>query len=168
MRDFGIVDEATVAGVGLNAKLSDVHAAFGLLALPGVEQEIAGRRRVAQAYEAGLAGVPGLRTLGRAADPDWNCAYFPVRIDAARFGMNRDRVHAELRQMNVNARRYFMPLCSRIPPYDRLPSAQPARLPNAVRVADEVLCLPLFGDLDLATATVIAGALRTLHEKADA
>jgi dTDP-4-amino-4,6-dideoxygalactose transaminase len=147
LKNFGIAGEETVIGPGINGKMNEFQAAFGLLQLGEVAGEIANRRRVAAIYRDRLAGVDGLTLPPAPSDTEPNHAYFPVRIDAARFGLSRDELYTLLRRFNVIARKYFYPLCSKFPPYADLPSAREANLPEAEKTAREVLCLPVYGSL---------------------
>ena len=166
LKNFGIADEETVIGPGINGKMNEFQAAFGLLELDLVDQEIAGRRAVAEAYRRGLADIPGLRCLEDAPHVERTYPHFPVRVDAAAFGMSRDDLHRALRQFNVVARKYFHPLCSHYSCYASLPSANPDHLPAAERVAAEILCLPIYGDLAPQHAETIARIVAELHAAA--
>jgi len=138
-RNFGIASEDLVEGVGLNGKMSELHAAMGLRVLDMLDGEIVQRRRLGDAYARRLSHVDGLRIVAGLGP---SAQYLVLRID--RDGaVPRDAVHAALRARNVVSRRYFHPLCSVIPPYDRLPSARD--LPHAERAADECLALPFHG-----------------------
>lgn len=149
LRNFGIVNEEEVRGVGLNGKLSELHAAMGLALLDIVPEEIKARGRLSAHYRERLSAVKGLSFQRLAAETDYNHAYFPIEIDAQGFGLTRDVVHRALRAENVLARKYFFPLCSENESYRHLPSAHPDRLPNARRLASRILCLPLHGELTL-------------------
>jgi dTDP-4-amino-4,6-dideoxygalactose transaminase len=164
LRNFGIVDEETVAAPGINAKLSELHAALGLLQLDLARGEIAGRRAVAQTYERELNGLPGLRMVFRPPDVEHNYAYFPILIDEERFGIRRDDLYSWLRKFNVFPRKYFYPLCSEQPLYATLPSSDPATLPIATQAARRALCLPIYGGLGPSAAQRIARILWHLHE----
>lgn len=143
-RNFGIIGEDKVSGIGLNGKMSELHAAMGLLMLDRLDHEIDLRTVVAERYGQRLSGHPGLTVI---AGLDASKQYFVVRIDRDRFGESRDDLHARLRSYNVMSRRYFYPLCADIDDYAALPSSQD--LPAARRASDEVLALPFFGGLDL-------------------
>jgi dTDP-4-amino-4,6-dideoxygalactose transaminase len=147
LRNFGIVNEDEVRGVGTNGKMSELHAALGLALLGGLDGELDGRARAHAVYLERLAAVEGIGMQRLAPETTYNHAYFPIEIDAAAFGLTRDQVHAAMRAENIIARKYFWPLCSENDAYRHLPSARPERIPNAVRVASRVLCLPLFGEL---------------------
>ena len=147
LRNFGIVDEDEVRGVGLNGKMSELHAAMGLALLDLVDREIEARGRLAARYRARLCEVEGLAFQRVAPDTTPNYGYCTVEVDAERFGLSRDQVHLALRAENIITRRYFYPLCSENQSYRHLPSAHPDRLRNAHRLAARILCLPLYGEL---------------------
>jgi dTDP-4-amino-4,6-dideoxygalactose transaminase len=166
LRNFGIANEDEVHGVGLNGKLSELHAALGLAILDDMESEIEARGRAAARYDARLADLPGLARQRIAAETRRNHAYYTIEVDAERFGLSRDELHAALRAEGVVTRKYFWPLCSANPAYRGLPSAHPGRLPNAERVAARVLCLPLYGELPLADVDAISEAIASIHAAA--
>jgi dTDP-4-amino-4,6-dideoxygalactose transaminase len=147
LKNFGIVDEETVIGPGINGKMNEFQAAFGLLQLEMMEDEICRRRTLALLYREELKDIPGITLLDIPPDVEPNYAYFPILIDETKYGMSRDEVYTALKGFNVFTRKYFYPLCSHFPCYSSLPSANPANLPVAERVAKRVLCLPIYGTL---------------------
>jgi dTDP-4-amino-4,6-dideoxygalactose transaminase len=147
-KNFGIADEETVIGPGINGKLNELQAAFGLLQLEGLEAEIANRERLTAIYRERLRAVPGISFQERPPDVHLNYASFTLLVDPDRYGMTRDELWQALKLFNVVTRRYFHPLCSRYPVYSTLPSARPENLPVAERVAERILCLPLYGTLE--------------------
>ena len=162
MKNFGIVDQENIALSGLNMKLSEFHAAFGLVGFDGVAGEIERRAEIAQLYIDKLAQLPGVTivTRGEGFTPNWS--YFAIRIDEKPAGISRDALFEAMRNININCRKYFYPLMSSIPIYEHLPSARPDLLPVATRFADEVLCLPIYGDLGVGTAERIASLVHRL------
>jgi dTDP-4-amino-4,6-dideoxygalactose transaminase len=152
-RNFGIESEDHVEGVGLNGKMSELHAAMGLRVLGLLDDEIVRRRRLGDVYARRLAGIEGLRIVAGLGP---SAQYLVLRVD--RDGaVDRDALHAAMRERNVMSRRYFHPLCSVIAPYDRLPSAQ--GLPNAERAAAECLALPFHGGLSIDDVERICDAI---------
>ncbi len=147
LKNFGFADEVTVVAPGSNGKMDEFRSAYGLLQLKTVDLEIAKRQKVAQYYRETLKDVSGITMLYDIPGVRHNYAYFPIRIDAAKYGMTRDELYNKLKANNIMSRRYFYPLCSDFPTYRGLPSAKPANLPVATRVAQEILCLPMFADL---------------------
>jgi len=148
-----------VALNGINAKMSELHAAVGLAQLPGIAAAIAQRRAVAEAYEQHLAGLDHLHLpdFSQAAQP--NYAYFPVLVDDGA-PISRDDLLEQLRSHGIMARRYFHPLIPEFQYYCSNASADPAHYPEAVRVARQVLCLPIYPDLPLAEVERICALIR--------
>lgn len=164
LKNFGIAGEEEVIGPGINGKMDEFQAAFGLLHLRMVEGEIARRKAVATIYRDRLAGVPGLKLLRESADTDPNYGYFPVLVDADEYGMDRNELFRLLRRCNIVSRKYFYPLVSRASCYAALPSADPARLPVAERIASRVLCLPIYGTLESQTVHRICDVIQAGHQ----
>ncbi len=145
LKNFGFVDEVTVVAPGINGKMSEIMAAFGLLQLRGIDAALQKRRAVDSRYRSALADVRGISCLpvreGRA-----NYAYFPILVGAG-YPLSRDGLYEKLRDHNIFARRYFYPLISDFPMYRGMPSAAPANLPVAKAAAEQVICLPIHPDL---------------------
>jgi dTDP-4-amino-4,6-dideoxygalactose transaminase len=146
MKNFGFVDEVTVDEVGINGKLSEIAAAFGLMQLRHFETGLARRRGLDLAYREALRDVAGIRCLPPDRPESANHGYFPVFVEEA-FPMARDELYHELRQAGIHARRYFYPLVSAFPMYAGLPSAADENLPVATKAAARVICLPLYAEL---------------------
>ncbi|WP_313054978.1 DegT/DnrJ/EryC1/StrS family aminotransferase [Pseudomonas lopnurensis] len=157
LKNFGFVNETTVVAPGINGKMNEVSAAFGLLQLRYIEQALTRRRQIDLLYRQHLSGIPGLHCLPpRDVPARANCAYFPVLVEP-NFPIGRDDLYQLMRRHGIHVRRYFYPLISDFPMYRGLPSAAPANLPVARSIADKVLCLPIFPDLDdAAVANVCA------------
>lgn len=168
LRNFAIVDEETVDGIGINGKLSELHAALGVAMLDEVDDEIRARAALAARYRERLGGIAGLSFQRQAPETASNHAYFVALVDADGFGLSRDQLHAALKAENVVCRKYFFPLCSDNPAYRHLPSAAPERLPNAHRLAAGVLCFPLHGDLSADDVDAIADAVLAARDAAPA
>ena len=147
LKNFGFADETTVVAPGINAKLNEVQAAFGLLSLQIVDEAIGKRKKVAEIYRKGLADVPGIIFLRDLPDTQHNYAYFPILVNEREYGMSRDALYETMKQENIYGRRYFYPLISEFPTYRGLPSAQPENLPVATIVASQVICLPMHHEL---------------------
>ncbi|WP_081885031.1 DegT/DnrJ/EryC1/StrS family aminotransferase [Paraburkholderia kururiensis] len=147
LKNFGFVDETTVVAPGINGKMNEVQAAFGLLQLKHMERVSVARARIDARYREAFAGVCGLVMHEVPAHCTKNHAYFPVLV-TPEFPVSRDDLYAELRAHEVAARRYFYPLISEFPTYRGLPSAVPENLPVATRISREVLCLPIYPTLE--------------------
>lgn len=142
LKNFGFVDETTVVAPGINGKMGEVNAAFGLLQLKHIDQVLARRKEIDGIYRQQLAGEKGVRCLGDAGENVANYAYFPILVEPE-YPLSRDALYQKLRDHNIYARRYFYPLISDFPMYRDLPSAQRSNLPVAASAADKVLCLPI-------------------------
>jgi len=147
LKNFGFADETTVVAPGINAKMNEVQAAFGLLSLKIVDEAIERRKKLAEIYRKDLSGVTGISMLPEFPDIQHNYGYFPILVNEQEYGMSRDALYETMKRHNIYGRRYFYPLISDFPTYRGLPSAQPENLPVAARVASQVICLPLHHDL---------------------
>jgi dTDP-4-amino-4,6-dideoxy-D-glucose transaminase len=154
LKNFGFADEVTVTAPGINAKMSEFQAALGLLQMKHFPETISRRRAIAETYRSGLAGVAGIAMLPEVPEVETNYAYFPILV-GPEYPLTRDGLYARLREDNIYSRRYFYPLISGMPMYRHLPSAAPANLPVANRIAAQVLCLPIYPDLSRAEADKI-------------
>ncbi len=162
LKNFGIADEETVIGPGINGKMNELQAAYGLLQLEMIDDEIANRARLVNTYRDGLREIPGITVLDDMPDVKHNYAYFPILVNPASYGMTRDKLYTLLKELNVMTRKYFYPLCSTYPCYSALPSADAGNLPVAQRVAEQVLCLPLYGTLEKSVVRTICALLNEL------
>jgi len=147
LKNFGFANETTVVAPGINAKLNEVQAAFGLLALKIVDEAIEKRKKIAEIYRNGLVGVKGIHFLSEIPNVQQNYGYFPILVDEQEYGMSRDVLYETMKQNNIYGRRYFYPLISEFPTYRGLPSSLPENLPVATRVASQVICLPIHHEL---------------------
>lgn len=143
LKNFGFVDEVTVVAPGINGKMSEVNAAFGLLQLKHIDFAIARRGEIASRYRRGLAGVQGIRCLEAGGQAIANHAYFPILVEPD-YPLHRDDLYQHLKDHQVHGRRYFYPLISDFPMYRCLPSAARANLPVAAETAARVICLPIY------------------------
>jgi dTDP-4-amino-4,6-dideoxygalactose transaminase len=148
LKNFGFVDEVTVIEPGINAKMNELQAAYGLLQLKYIDACIAKRKFIAASYRRQLVGIPGVRHLNDIKGVDHNYSYFPILIDAALYGITRDELYEKLKKYNIFGRRYFYPLISHFPTYKGLISARSENLPNAERIAKMVICLPIYSGLE--------------------
>lgn len=149
MTNNGIVDEVSIAAIGLNAKMSELHAAVGLASLPDVAQKIAIRLAIAQRYLDALSDVEGLRFIQPHSDLAHNGYMFPILIGAD-YPVPRDTLYDTLKQHGIFPKRYFYPCLADLPTFSDLPSANPDGLPTARAAASQILCLPLFPSLGVA------------------
>lgn len=147
LKNFGFANETTVVAPGINSKMDEVRAAYGILNLRQVDSAISARQKVADRYRQALRDVEGVAFFDDMPGVRHNYSYFPVFIDAEKFGKTRDELYFQMKEAGVLGRRYFYPLISEFSTYRGLPSATRENLPNAYRLADTVLCLPMHHDL---------------------
>ena len=145
LKNFGIRGPESVAYVGGNAKMSEFQAAMGICNLRHVDDEILKRKAAVERYRANLRGVPGIRLCEDQPGVKPNYSYFPVVFDGYKY--TRDQVFQLLGQQNIVARKYFYPLINSFECYSDYPTAGAEKTPVARFVADRVLTLPLYADL---------------------
>lgn len=143
LKNFGFRGETTIVAPGINGKMDEVRAAFGLLNLKQVDAAINARHEVAIRYRKVIDGIEGLTYLPEFSNIRYNYGYFPIFVDEAKYGMSRDALYDKLKSRGILGRRYFYPLISTLNPYREYPSASPTNLPIATKMADQVLCLPM-------------------------
>ena len=147
LKNFGFAGETTVVAPGINSKMDEIRSAYGLCNLKHIDDAIAARKKVAQKYRAALADVPGISMFKERDDVTYNYSYFPIFINEKEYGISRDALYAKMKEHNVLGRRYFYPLISNFAIYRGLSSASRENLPVANRMADEVICLPMYAGL---------------------
>lgn len=143
LKNFGFENETEVIAPGINGKMDEIRAVFGLLNLKQVDKAIDVRRKVAKKYREALSEVKGIRFFDDMPGVRHNYSYFPIFVDVEEYGITRDQLYFKMRDHNVLGRRYFYPLISSFSTYRGLPSAAPENLPNATKIANEVICLPM-------------------------
>jgi dTDP-4-amino-4,6-dideoxygalactose transaminase len=160
LKNFGFADELTVIATGINAKMNEAQAAFGLLNLKYIDKVLEKRRIIAEYYRTNLSDIKGLRCLTTIPFVDHNNSYFPIFVDYKSYQLTRDEVYDKMKLSNINCRRYFYPLISQFQAYRGLPSADPIKLPKAEQIARQVLCLPIYPDLELEDVKTICNLLK--------
>ena len=143
LKNFGFAGETEVVAPGINSKMDEMRAAYGLLNLEQVDEAIEARHQVAIKYREALRDVEGITFFDDMPGVKHNYSYFPIFVDAEKYGMTRDELYFKMKEQNVLGRRYFYPLISTFSTYRGLDSAKPENLPNAHKMADEVICLPM-------------------------
>lgn len=147
LKNFGFEDETTVVGPGINGKIDEVRSAYGLLNLKQVDNAIEIRKKIVQQYRNALKNIPGISFMNDIEGVRHNYAYFPIFVDAEKYGMTRDELYFKMKAKNILGRRYFYPLISTFSTYKDLESSRPNNLPVSVKMADSVICLPIHTEL---------------------
>jgi dTDP-4-amino-4,6-dideoxygalactose transaminase len=162
LKNFGYADGQVIAP-GINAKMNEVQAAMGLLQLKYIDSAIEKRKQIAQQYRINLHGIHGVKFLDDFPGVKHCYSYFPILINQEEFGLTRDDIFDMLAKSDIYGRRYFFPLISQFPTYRGLESAQPGRMPVAEKITQEVLCLPIYPDLEIETVNNICGIIKMNH-----
>lgn len=148
LKNFGFVDEITVVSLGINGKMSEINAAFGLLQLKGIDAAVLRRKAIDVHYRKRLAKIKGIHCLPNAGEKMPNYTSFPVMV-RPEYPLSRDALYQKLRDNGIHVRRYFYPLISDFPMYRNLSSAKPTNLAAARAAANGVLCLPMSSNLSV-------------------
>lgn len=160
LKNFGFEDEVTVVAPGINGKMDEMRAAYGLLNLKQVDAAIAERKHIASLYMNGLNDVKGIRlhqpymhlidgfnSQSSIVNCQLNYAYFPIFVEPS-YELTRDELYAKLKENGIMGRRYFYPLITEFSPYKSYDSAKKENLPVANKLANEVICLPIYKGLN--------------------
>ncbi|MFN4806958.1 MAG: DegT/DnrJ/EryC1/StrS family aminotransferase [Akkermansiaceae bacterium] len=137
MRRFGHDGQEAYHGVGINAKMSELHAAMGLCVLPYFDEIMRHRQAVCDAYHNGIKDLAGVRFGMTLRDStQWNTSYFPVRFESEALLL---ATVDKLEKTGIFPRRYFHPALHEI----GLIGTPASPCPVASRSSRELLCLPL-------------------------
>lgn len=156
LKNFGFAGETTIMAPGINSKMNEVQAAMGLLQLKSFNESIEKRKQVANRYRELLKDVNGITMLPEPQETVSNYAYFPIFVNEQAYGISRDALYEKLKQNNIFGRRYFYPLISEFSMYRGLESSSPEHLSVAHKMANEVICLPIYSELDSETVNFIS------------
>jgi len=143
LKNFGFADEVTVTAPGINGKMSEINAAFGLLQLQHIDQALARRKEIEASYREALADIRGISLLPTPTETQSNASYFPIFVDEG-YPLTRDTLYQKMKEAGIHGRRYFYPLISDMPMYRGLPSARAENLNYSRHVAGRVICLPIY------------------------
>lgn len=155
LKNFGFSGETTVVAPGINAKMNELQSAYGILQLKTIEEQIKNRKRIADTYRFLLKNTEGIRCLEDMNGVKHNYSYFPIFVDESKYPIPRDILYFKLKEKNIHGRRYFYPLISEFSPYRGLPSSNPNNLLNASKITNQVICLPIYPDLENKTIEYI-------------
>ena len=143
LKNFGFAGETEVVAPGINSKMDEVRAAYGLLNLKQVDVAIEARHQVAIKYREALKDVSGIEYWDDLPGVKHNYSYFPIFVHEKEYGMTRDELYFKMKEQGILGRRYFYPLISEFSTYRGLESAKPENLPVAHKMANSVICLPM-------------------------
>jgi dTDP-4-amino-4,6-dideoxygalactose transaminase len=160
LKNFGFANETTVVAPGINAKMNEVQAAMGLLQLKYIDGNIEKRKKIAGHYRKNLKSIDGITFLNDMPGVRHCYSYFPILVNHEKYGKTRDELYEELKKNNIFGRRYFYPLISQFPTYSGLDSALPGKLPVAEKITEQVICLPIYSDLEIQIAEKITNLIK--------
>ncbi len=160
LKNFGFADEVTVVAPGINAKMNEMQAALGLLQLKEFEKYREERKKIASYYRNNLIDIKGIKTLNEMKDVIHNYTYFPIFIEEKEYGKSRDEIYEKLKKNGIYSRRYFHPLISQFPTYRSLESSNPENLPVAEQMASQVICLPIYTEIEFESVEKIIEIIR--------
>jgi len=145
--NFGFSDKETIIGPGINAKMNEIQAAYGLICLKIINEEIEKRKKIADFYRGKIKDINGIKIMNKIKGVTHSNPYFPILINKEKFGISRDELYESFKKKNIYTRKYFYPLISHFKPYRCLSSASSKNLKVAEKIANAVLCLPIYGNL---------------------
>lgn len=163
LKNFGFADETTVVATGINGKMNEVQAAFGLLQLQHIDRALDERAEIQQAYRQQLTVIPGIELFDIPDNVEWNHSYLPILI-TEEYPASRDVLYSHLREHSIIARRYFYPLITSFPMYRGLASADESLLSVAKRISRQILCLPVYPGLSEAEVATVVGLINALAQ----
>ncbi|WP_223265887.1 DegT/DnrJ/EryC1/StrS family aminotransferase [Vicingus serpentipes] len=158
LKNFGITDEITVVAPGINGKVNELIAAYGLLQLKTIDSDIEKCKTITTYYKEHLANIEGLKCMPDIKNTKLNYSYFPIFIDEEKFGMSRDELYFKLKENNIFGRRYFYPLITDFNTYKNFDSSN---LPIAKKIASQVICLPIYAGLTTAEVNYITAIINS-------
>jgi dTDP-4-amino-4,6-dideoxygalactose transaminase len=147
-----------VVAAGINGKMSEFNAALGILQLKHIDAAISRRCEIDRVYREKLQLIKGIRCINRSDEVTSNFAYFPILVESD-FKLTREKLNEVLKSHGIVPRRYFYPLISEFPMYRGFPSAERDNLPVASRASSQILCLPIYPDLELARVEEIVSII---------
>lgn len=162
LKNFGFAGETKVVSLGINGKMNEFQAALGLLQLKHIEEDIEKRKSVSEFYNNSLMNIDGIKLPTTLPNITQNYSYYPILINEETYGYSRDEVYEKLKENNIFSRRYFYPLISNLSPYKDLSSARPTKLLVANRIAEQVICLPIYSNLEEKVQDTI---IKIIHKK---
>jgi len=160
LKNFGFAGETKVVALGINGKMNEIQAAFGLLHLKYIDEVIKKRSEIDTLYRKLLADTPGINCFSvGVSNTSNNYSYFPIFVNQKEYGKSRDELYNKLKENNIFGRRYFYPLISHFPIYSGLESSISSNLTVAEKIAKEVICLPIYPDLTNSDVNKISSIL---------
>jgi len=147
LKNFGFKGIDVVDYLGINAKMNEISAAYGLSLLPFIPETSERLKQIQAKYRILLGDTPGLTFFDLTPEVKGNGQYMVILIDEKTFGLSRDQLWTHLWNNGVQTRRYFYPGLHWCEPYRAEFSVLENPFPETQRISDAVLCLPCYYDL---------------------
>ena len=161
LRNFGIQSEEVVEDIGINGKMNEFQAAWGLLNLKQYREEQERRKAIKEIYDNGLKDVKGIRVPQMPENTTNSYQYYPIVIEDE-YGKTRDEIYDKFKTENIFTRKYFYPACHDYDCYKNDITVKTARLDVTNDLKSRVLCLPFYGSLDEKVAKHICEVIRNV------
>jgi dTDP-4-amino-4,6-dideoxygalactose transaminase len=168
MTNFGFEGYDNVTFLGTNGKMTEICAAMGMTSLEDIDRIIATNHRNFQAYQSGLAGIPGISVIQYNDEERNNYQYIILEIDPQKAGISRDALVKVLHAENVLVRRYFYPGCHQMEPYRSLFPHAGLLLPETEKLVQRVLSMPNGTAVTTGDIEKVCDLLRFAMENGDA
>ena len=160
LKNYGIISQTEVQGLGINGKMDEFRSAYGLLQLSEVDRVYEKRKKIFNMYRDMLKDIKGLKFLEPNQKPKkYNYAYFPILI-SDEFAISRDELFNHLKANSIYARRYFYPLITEYSSYKKMEDVNSSNYPIALQASKEILCLPIYPNLSLEIVQIISNLIK--------
>jgi dTDP-4-amino-4,6-dideoxygalactose transaminase len=146
LKNFGYEAGVDITALGTNGKMNEAQAAMGLALIPYLEEIITKRKHWFNFYIEQLSEIPGIKLMTIPSDLEYNYSYFPILVQSG-FSLTRDELFNRFQEENIFPRKYFYPLITDFSLYKNYNIISKHKIPNARKIADSVICLPLYPDL---------------------
>ena len=161
LRNFGIQSEDVVEDIGINGKMNEFQAAWGLLNLKQYRKEQERRKVIKEIYDNGLKGAKGIRIPQMPENTTNSYQYYPIVIEDE-YGKTRDEIYDMFKAENIFTRKYFYPACHDYDCYKNDITVKMSKLNVTDDLKKRVLCLPFYGNLDKNVAKYICEVIRNV------
>lgn len=167
-RNYGDAGDYDPSFFGLNARMSEFHAALALESFRMLELNVSRRNAIADRYTEGLSILPGvafqrIREGNRSTFKD-----FTVLIDEERFGLSRDVLSWHLSNEGIDSRKYYYPPVHRTNAYwERWGKKYDERLPVTNRLSKHALSLPIWSHMEIGLIDRVVESIHGAHERAE-
>ena len=162
LKNFGFLNDGEIYEPGINSKMNEMQAAFGLLQLKNHRINVEQRKLIFDKYIQGLDGIAGISFIENLLLTEPNYSYFPILVNESKARLNRNQIYESLKANGILTRKYFYPLISRFKYYAGINQSNSRELYFAEQMASRVLCLPIYPSLEAWEQSKIINAIKCL------